>query len=62
MLEFLKAPHTLREMVETRFIYCPQVELSFVDSVERRSAELHLERFLKQGRVRELEPGLWQAA
>ena len=62
MLEFLREPHTLQDMVETRFIYRPHVQSTFADSVERRSAQLHLERFVKQGKVRELEPGLWQAA
>lgn len=62
MLEFLQEPHTLDEMIQTRFIYRPHVENSFVKSVERRSAILHLERLVKQGRVRELEPGLWQVA
>jgi glyoxylase-like metal-dependent hydrolase (beta-lactamase superfamily II) len=61
MLEFLREPHTLDEMVETRFIYRPHVESTFVTSVERRSAILHLERFVRQGRVTELEPGLWRA-
>ena len=61
MLEFLREPHTLDEMVETRFIYRPHVEAAFLASVERRSAILHLERFVKQGRVTELEPGLWRA-
>ena len=62
MLEYLKQPHTLDEMVDTRFIYRPHVENNFVLSVERRSAILHLERFVKQGRVLELEAGLWQVA
>ena len=42
MLEFLAEPRSLDEMAAHRFIYRPHVELSFVDTVERRSAELHV--------------------
>ena len=62
MLEYLAEPHTLDEMVQTRFVYRPHVENLLVQSVERRSATLHLQRLSRQARVREIEPGLWQVA
>ncbi len=57
MLEFLGEPRSLDEMVEHRFVYRPHVDLIFVDSVERRSASLHLDRMIARGEVSEVEPG-----
>jgi glyoxylase-like metal-dependent hydrolase (beta-lactamase superfamily II) len=62
MLEFLREPHTLDEMRSHRFIYRPHVEMAFVDSVERRSAELHVQRMLRRGEAVEVEPGRFRAA
>lgn len=62
MMEFLSEPRTIADLVEHRFIYRPHVDLIFVDSVERRSAQLHIERMLKRGEASEVEPGLFQAA
>ena len=50
MLDFLAEPHTIEEMVEHRFIYRPHVESAFVESVERRSADLHVQRMLPAAR------------
>src|SRR5680860_1278728 len=41
MLDFLREPHTIDEMVAHRFIYRPHVEHVFADSVERRCAAMH---------------------
>jgi glyoxylase-like metal-dependent hydrolase (beta-lactamase superfamily II) len=60
MLEFLAEPHTLDEMAAHRFIYRPHVETSFLGSVERRSAELHVQRMLRRGEAVEVEPGRFQ--
>jgi glyoxylase-like metal-dependent hydrolase (beta-lactamase superfamily II) len=60
MLEFLREPHTIDEMREHRFIYRPHVEMAFVESVERRSAELHVQRMLRRGEAIEVEPGRFQ--
>jgi hydroxyacylglutathione hydrolase len=57
MLAFLAEPHTIDEMVTHRFIYRPHVESAFANSVERRSAELHVARMLARGEAAEL-PGL----
>ena len=62
MLEYLAEPRSLDEMAAHRFIYRPHVEMSFVDTVERRSAELHVARMLRRGEAVEVEPGRFQRA
>lgn len=61
MLDFLSEPHTIADMVDHRFIYRPHVEMAFVDSVERRSAEMHVARMIRQGAAIEVEPGRFRA-
>ena len=56
MLRFLQEPRTLDDMVAHRFIYRPHVTLLFAEAVERRSAELHLERLLRRGLVTQPDP------
>jgi glyoxylase-like metal-dependent hydrolase (beta-lactamase superfamily II) len=60
MLDFLAEPRTLDEMVAHRFIYRPHVEHVFADSVERRSADLHVQRMLSRGEAREVDRGRYQ--
>ncbi len=62
MLEFLSEPHTLDEMATRRFVYRPHVEGGFIDVVERRTAELHVERMLARGEATEVEDGLFKAS
>lgn len=62
MLDFLVEPQSVDDMVQHRFIYRPHVEVVFADSVERRSAELHLARMLDRGEASEVEPGRYQRA
>ncbi|MFV0306720.1 MAG: MBL fold metallo-hydrolase [Desertimonas sp.] len=57
MLEFLTEPHTLGEIVAHRFVYRPHVDLPFADAVERRTAQLHLQRMRDRGEVVEVDPG-----
>jgi hypothetical protein len=45
-----------------RFIYRPHVEHSFADSVEERSATMHVDRMLHRGEAVEVEPGRYQAS
>lgn len=61
MLAFLREPRTLDDMAAHRFVYRTHVSLVFADAVERRSAELHVERLLVQGDVVEVEPGRYRA-
>ena len=60
MLEFLAEPRSVDEMVLHRFIYRPHVKAVFADAVERRSADLHLQRMLRRGEVWEAEPGRFE--
>ncbi|MFP6653994.1 MAG: MBL fold metallo-hydrolase [Myxococcota bacterium] len=57
MLDFLGEPRSLDEMATHRFIYRPHVKLDFVKDVERRSAQLHLDRMVSRGEASEVEPG-----
>ena len=60
MLEFLAEPKSIADMVATRFIYRPHVEHVFADSVESRSAEMHIARMIERDEAVEVEPGLYQ--
>jgi glyoxylase-like metal-dependent hydrolase (beta-lactamase superfamily II) len=60
MLDFLAEPHTIEEMAAHRFIYRPHVTSPFVESVERRSADLHVQRMLDRGETTEVDPGRYR--
>jgi glyoxylase-like metal-dependent hydrolase (beta-lactamase superfamily II) len=60
LLEFLAEPHTLDDVVRHRFVYRPQDQVAFADGVERRSMSQHLTRLVRDGRVREVEPGRYR--
>ena len=62
LLEFLAEPRTLNDVVAHRFVYRPGDAVGFADGVERRSMGQHIERLLRRGRVREVEPGRFVAA
>jgi len=61
LLEFLREPHTLKEIAEHRFVYRKQDAVLFAEAVERRSMSQHLECLEASGRVRQIEPGRWLA-
>jgi hypothetical protein len=61
MIEFLREPRSIDDMRRNRFIYRPHVEMPFVESVERRSAELHVQRMLRRGEATEVAPGRFQS-
>lgn len=62
MLEYLAEPRSLDEMAEHRFVYRPHVDIPFVETVERRTAELHVARMLTRGEAVEVESGKFQVA
>ncbi len=62
MLTFLHEPHSIEEMVAHRFVYRPTVQTTIADSVERRTAELHVARMVSRSEVVEVAPGQFQAA
>jgi glyoxylase-like metal-dependent hydrolase (beta-lactamase superfamily II) len=61
MVEFLAEPRTLDDLVAHRFVYRPHVQLAWVESAERRSAEQSLVRLVAGGRVVEIEPGRYRS-
>lgn len=61
MLRFLSEPRSIDDMAEQRFVYRPHVDIPFVDTVERRTAELHVARMLARGEATEVEAGLYQS-
>ncbi len=61
MLEFLAEPRTIAQMAERRFVYRPHVDIPFVQTVETRTADLHVQRMLSRSEAVEVEPGRFQA-
>jgi glyoxylase-like metal-dependent hydrolase (beta-lactamase superfamily II) len=61
LLGFLREPRTLAGIVAHRFVYRPHVDLPFAEAVERRTAQLHLERLQREGLVGHTADGLFQA-
>ncbi|MEM9408003.1 MAG: MBL fold metallo-hydrolase [Acidobacteriota bacterium] len=51
LLAFLSRPRTMAEIVDHRIVYRPHDEGEGIDFIERRSAELHLERLQRDGAV-----------
>ena len=60
MLDYLAEPRTIDEMAERRFVYRPHVDIPFVTTVERRTAELHVQRMLTRGEATEVDSGRFQ--
>ncbi len=48
MLGYLAEPHTIDEMADRRFVYRPDVRIPFADSVEHRTASLHVQRMVQR--------------
>jgi glyoxylase-like metal-dependent hydrolase (beta-lactamase superfamily II) len=59
LLEFLREPHTIEDVIAHRFVYRPGDNVPFADPVEKRSMGQHIERLITAGRVREVEPGCY---
>jgi len=51
LLQLLRQPRTLEDVVAHRLVYRPHVQLPFTGAVERRTAQLHLDRLARQGLV-----------
>jgi glyoxylase-like metal-dependent hydrolase (beta-lactamase superfamily II) len=60
LLAYLDEPRTLEDIVQHRFVYRPQDQVLFADSVEHRSMLLHLARLVRDGRVDETAPGRYR--
>ena len=62
LLAYLDEPRSLDEVVAHRFVYRPQDPVPWADACERRSMGQHLERLVRDGRVREIGAGRYVAA
>lgn len=62
MLDFLAVPRSLDEMASHRFVYRPKVTVPYVPMVERRVAEMHVDRMLRRGEASEVESGMYMSA
>ena len=62
LLAYLAEPRSLDEIAAHRFVYRPQDPVPFAEPVERRSMGQHVERLVRDGRVREVGPGRFLAA
>ena len=51
LLAFLSEPRGIAEMVAHRFLYPAHAQMPFIDAIEHRTIEQHLDRFLADGRV-----------
>ncbi|HAX06060.1 MAG TPA: MBL fold metallo-hydrolase [Acidimicrobiaceae bacterium] len=60
MLDFMAEPKTVDDCVAHRFVYRPSVDMNLVDHVETRSALIHINRMLEQGRVVEVSENTYQ--
>jgi glyoxylase-like metal-dependent hydrolase (beta-lactamase superfamily II) len=61
ILAFVAAPRSLDEMVARRFLYPSHAAMPFIDAVEKRTTQQHLERLRDRGAVEEIENGRWVA-
>ena len=57
LLAYLAEPRSLGDIAVHRFVYRPQDPVPFAEPVERRSMEQHVARLVRQGHVREVDPG-----
>ena len=62
MLEYLREPRRIEDLVAHRFIYRPTVDSPIVEPVERRSAELHLARMIARSEAVEIGDGYFRRA
>ena len=62
LLDFLTEPRALPDIVAHRLVYRPGLDVMWADEAETRTAQRHLARLLRDGRVHEAEPGHYRAA
>jgi hypothetical protein len=62
LLAYLTTPRTLDQVAAHRFVYRPGDPVPYAEAVERRSMGQHVARLVREGRVREVEPGRYATA
>ena len=60
LLDFLSEPRRVSDMVARRFLYPPHATMSFIDAVERRTIEQHLDRLMSRGQVERCDTDLYR--
>ena len=55
-------PQSIGDLARQRLLYPPEHDALWVDVVEQRSIGLHLDELLAQGRVRQVDDGLYALA
>ena len=61
MLAFMSEPKSVEECAVQRFVYRPAVATKFVHHVETRSAQIHIDRMLADGRLIQVTESSFQA-
>ena len=60
LLDFLAEPRSLADIVAHRLVYRPGLEIMWADEAETRTAQRHLARLQRDGRVQQPEPGRYR--
>ena len=61
LLRYLAEPRTLDEISRHRFVFRPGDDVPNAEAVERRSMQQHIDRLLREGRVRQVDASRWTA-
>jgi len=61
LIDFLREPHSIADMVAHRFLYPPHATAAFIDAAERRTIEQHLDRLGHRGEVERVDDELYRA-
>jgi len=61
LLDYLREPHSMDEIVQHRFVLRPKDQVEIADVVERGSMGRHITRLMRDGRIVEDEPGRYRA-
>tara|TARA_Y100000590_G_scaffold459087_1_gene615209 strand:+ start:96 stop:1010 length:915 start_codon:yes stop_codon:yes gene_type:complete len=62
MLAFMSEPKSVEDCALQRFVYRPSVDTKFVHHVETRSAQIHIDRMLRDGRLTQVTESSFRAA
>jgi len=62
LLEYLREPRTMDDIVAHRFVYRPQDQVPNADATERVMMGMHLDRLIRRGGVETVDAGRFRAA
>lgn len=61
LLDMLVEPQSIEQIIDRRLVFRPTVQAPHVATVERATAERHLDILLRDGRAVEVEPGIYRS-